>query len=64
MTTEELKEELRKQAEKEQFSNMVKEYKRVRKIICDCGDLAYDEVLNIAMEICKSADVFSIHRHW
>lgn len=58
MTSEELKQELSKQAERELYDDMVKEYLRVKKIIADSGALTHDECCEIAFEICKSMGVF------
>lgn len=58
MTSEELKEELRKQAEREMYDDMVQEYLRVKKLVADSGKLTHDECCAIAMECCKSRGTF------
>ena len=64
MTSEELKEELRKQAEREMYDDMVVEYLRVKKMVADSGALTHDECCEIALRICDSKQVFSSHRPW
>ena len=64
LTSEELKQELRKQAECELYDDMVKEYLRVKKIIADSGALTHDECCEIALRICDGKQVFSARRPW
>lgn len=58
MTSEELKKELSKQAERELYDDMVKEYLRVKKIIADSGALTHDECCAIALELCIGKGIF------
>lgn len=64
LTSEELKQELSKQAERELYDDMVKEYLRVKKIIADSGALTHDECCEIALRICDGKQVFSALRPW
>ena len=64
LTSKELQEELRKQAERETYDDMVNEYLRVKKMVADSGALTHDECCEIALRICDSKQVFSVHRPW
>lgn len=58
MTSEELKEEFKKQREREIYDAAITEYLRVKKLVADSGALTHDECCDIAFEICKSMGVF------
>lgn len=64
MTSKELEAELRKQIEKEKIEAMVTEYRRIKHLVCECGDLSYDEAIGITMEMCRNREVFSMQRPW
>ena len=64
MTAKELEEALRVQKEKEKINSMIDEYNRTKKIVIDHGNLSFDEVINITMEICRNREVFSFHSPW
>ena len=64
MTSKELEEALRVQKEKEKINSMIDEYNRTKKIVIDHGNLSFDEVSNITMEICRNREVFSFHSPW
>ena len=59
LTSEELREELNKQRERECYEGMVKEYLRVKKILCDTGTLTHDECCEIAVRICDGVGLFA-----
>lgn len=58
MTTYELRIEYDKQKEREEFEEIVKEYTRVKKLIAAAGDLTHDEVVEIALLICRANGTF------
>lgn len=58
MTSEELREELNKQREREVYKAATVEYLRVKKLVADSGSLTHDECCAIALEICKSKGIF------
>ena len=58
LTSEELREELNKQRERETYDAVVDEYLRVKKLVADSGKLTHDECCAIAMECCKSRGTF------
>ena len=58
LTSEELKQELSKQTERELYDDMVKEYLRVKKIIADSGALTHDECCASALELCIGKGIF------
>lgn len=58
MTTDELRIEYAKQKEREGFAEIVKEYTRVKKLIADAGDLTHDEVVEIALLVCRANGTF------
>lgn len=58
LTSEELKNELNKQREREIYDASITEYLRVKKLVADSGALTHDECCDIAFEICKSMGVF------
>ena len=58
MTSEELRNELNKQREREIYDAAIAEYLRVKKLVADSGALTHDECCDIAFEICKSMGVF------
>lgn len=58
LTSEELREELNKQREREKYDVAIAEYLRVKKLISDSGALTHDECCAIALEICKSKGLF------
>lgn len=60
MTSEELKQELDKQREREGYENIVEEYLRIKKIVADGGRLTHDEASAIALQICKSKCLFDV----
>ena len=64
MTAKELEEALRVQKEKEKINSMIDEYNRTKKIVIDHGNLSFDDVSNITMEICRNREVFSFHSPW
>ena len=64
MTSKELEEALRVQKEKEKINSMIDEYNRTKKIVIDHGNLSFDDVSNITMEICRNREVFSFHSPW
>jgi len=59
MTSEELREELNKQRERETYDGMVKEYLRVKKLIAESGALTHDECCDIAIRICDGVGIFA-----
>jgi len=59
MTSEELREELNKQREREAYDEMVKEYLRVKKLIAESGALTHDECCDIAIRICDGVGIFA-----
>ena len=61
MTSEELKEELQKQREREMYDGMILEYLRVKGLVAASGALTHDECCAIAMEVCKSKNTFDLH---
>ena len=58
LTSEELRNELNKQRERERYDAAIAEYLRVKKLVVDSGALTHDECCAIAFEICKSMGVF------
>ena len=58
LTSEELREELNKQREREVYKSATDEYLRVKKLVADSGALTHDECCAIALEICKSKGLF------
>lgn len=60
MTSDELKEEMLKQREREVYDRVIKEYLRVKKLVADSGALTHDECCDITMEICKGRGVFDL----
>jgi len=58
LTSEELRNELNKQREREIYDAAITEYLRVKKLVADSGALTHDECCDIALEICKSIGVF------
>ena len=58
MTSEELREELNKQREREKYDAAIAEYLRVKKLVAGSGSLTHDECCGIALEICKGMGVF------
>ena len=58
LTSEELRNELNKQREREIYDAAIAEYLRVKKLVADSGALTHDECCDIAFEICKSKGVF------
>lgn len=60
MTSEELKQELDKQREREVYEQVVEEYLRIKKIVADSGKLTHDEASAIAIQICKSKCLFDV----
>ena len=58
LTSEELRNELNKQRERERYDAAIAEYLRVKKLVADSGALTHDECCDIAFEICKSMGVF------
>ena len=58
LTSEELRNELNKQREREIYDAAIDEYLRVKKLVADSGTLTHDECCDIAFEICKSMGVF------
>lgn len=58
MNTAELKEELRKQTEREAYDKMIKEYLRIKLLVAESGALTHDEVCDITMEVCRTNHVF------
>ena len=58
MTSAELKEELRKQVEREAYDKMIKEYLRIKLLVAESGALTHDEVCSITMEVCRMNHVF------
>ena len=58
LTSEELREELNKQREREVYKAATDEYLRVKKLVADSGTLTHDECCAIALEICKSKGLF------
>ena len=59
MASTELKEQMLKQQEIEQYDEMVKEYLRVKKMVAASGALTHDECCTIALRICDAGRVFS-----
>lgn len=62
MTSDELREELKKQVEREEYERTVGEYIRIRNLVRDaqeqCGDLSVHEVEEISLRIAYSQRVF------
>ena len=58
LTSDELRNELNKQRERERYDAAIAEYLRVKKLVSDSGALTHDECCDIAFEICKSMGVF------
>lgn len=60
MNSEELRSELRKQAEREQMEGIVGEYLRTWKVVAEAGDgsLSSDDIRVITMTLCKMRHVF------
>lgn len=58
LTSEELRNELNKQREREIYDAAITEYLRVKKLVADSGALTHDECCAIALEICKSKGLF------
>lgn len=58
MTSDELKAQLLKQKEIELYDDMVKEYLRVKKLIAESGALTHDEVVEIALLVCRANGTF------
>ena len=58
LTSEELREEMNKQREREVYESATAEYHRVKKLVADSGALTHDECCAIALEICKSKGLF------
>ena len=63
MTSTELKEELRKQVEREAYDKMIKEYLRIKLLVAESGALTHDEVCEITMEMCRNKQVFDPGNH-
>lgn len=59
LTSEELREELNKQRERECYEGMVNEYLRVKKILADTGTLTHDECCEIAVRVCGGVGLFA-----
>lgn len=63
MTSQELREELRKTEEKEKIQNVVEEYIRIRKIVEHASaDMTYDECCAVAQYIATDRGVFNMGR--
>lgn len=58
MTSEELKAELKKQKEREFYSNAVLEYIRIKSIIAESGAISPAEAEAIAMKVCEINGTF------
>ena len=59
MTSTELREELKKQVEREAYDKMIKEYLRIKLLVAESGALTHDEVCDITMEVCRNRQVFA-----
>lgn len=64
LTSEELREELNKQREREVYESATAEYLRVKKLVADSGALTHDECCAIALELCIGKGIFdTVLRH-
>lgn len=60
MTTDELKEELKKRKEQEYFDGIVLEYIRVKSMLAESGALSPHEVEEIAIKMCERSGKFGL----
>ena len=58
LTSEELRNELNKQREREIYDAAITEYLRVKKLVADSGALTHDECCDIALELCIGKGIF------
>mgnify|MGYP007133707039 CR=1 FL=1 len=60
MNSEELRQQLIKTQEQENYDAMVKEYLRIKELVAESNKLTHDEVCNITLLICRSNRVFDM----
>ena len=63
MTSEELRVELNKQIERENFQKVTSEYNAAKKMFAESGDLSEQEARELALTLLKEDGAFEILKH-